>query len=59
MATLVSENKAYQEKVHSMGELKWESNIDIWNQQKVEKHRDKLQKELQQLQEVRLSYAFW
>jgi len=59
MATLVSENKAYEEKVHSMGELKRQSNIDIWNQQKVEKHRDKLQKELQQLEQVRLSSAFF
>ncbi len=58
MATLVSENKAYEKKVHFMGELKRQSNIDIWNQQKVEKHRDKLQKELQQLQQVRRSYAF-
>ncbi len=57
MAKLAKENKEYQEKVDSMGALKRQSSIDMWNQQKVEKHRDKLFLELKQLQQVSPSYV--
>ncbi len=57
MAKLVKANMEYQEKIDSMGELKRQSNINIWNQEKVEKHRDELLLELKLLQQVRPSYV--